>query len=75
MKRSTLEGLFGGTVDGAQATLVGVNGVVVRVDLAQGTARLLPLKAPATLNDVLRFGERWLVVGRRCVQDLGAAEN
>ena len=71
VQRPTLEGLFGGVGDGAVATLVGVNGVVVRVDLAAGAAQLLPVKAPETLNDVLPFGERWLAVGRRGVQDLG----
>jgi hypothetical protein len=71
VKRPTLEGLFGGVGDGAVATLVGVNGVVVRVDLAARAAQLLPVKAPETLNDVLAFGERWLAVGRRGVQDLG----
>jgi photosystem II stability/assembly factor-like uncharacterized protein len=71
VKRPTLEGLFGGSTDGARATLVGVNGVVVGVDLATRTAQLLPVKAPETLNDVLPFGGRWLAVGRRGVQDLG----
>jgi hypothetical protein len=71
VKRPTLEGLFGGVGDGAVATLVGVNGVVVRVDLAARTAQLLPVKAPETLNDVLPSGGRWLAVGRRGIQDLG----
>ena len=68
--RPTTEGLFGGTADGARALLVGVNGVVVSVDAAQGAAKVVH-KAPETLNDVVRRGGRWYAVGRRGVQDLG----
>jgi hypothetical protein len=68
----TTEGLFGGAADGARALLVGVNGVRLRVDPAAGTATLLDGPALETLNDVLRHGDRWLAVGRRGVQDLGA---
>jgi hypothetical protein len=74
LTRPTTEGLFGGAADGARALLVGVNGVVVRVDAAAKTAVLLKAPAPETLNDVLRHGDRWLAVGRRGAQDLGALE-
>jgi hypothetical protein len=74
IKRPTTEGLFGGASDGARALLVGVNGVVVAVDAAQGTAALLK-QAPETLNDVVRRGPRWYAVGRRGVQDLGGLEH
>jgi len=70
LKRATLEGLFGGATDGARALLVGVNGVIVRVDAAAGSAELLPAKAPETLNDIVRFNGRWLAVGRRGIQTL-----
>ena len=70
VKRATLEGLFGGAVDGTGALLVGVNGVVVRVDAARASAELLPAKAPETLNDLVRFNGRWFAVGRRGVQSL-----
>ena len=74
IKRPTTEGLFGGAADGAQALLVGVNGVIVRVDAARNTASLLK-QAPETLNDMTRRGDRWFAVGRRGVQDLGSLEN
>lgn len=70
IQRPTTEGLFGGAADGPRALLVGVNGVIVSVDAAQGTAALVK-QAPETLNDVVRRGERWYAVGRRGVQDLG----
>lgn len=68
----TTESLFGGRLDGAQAVLTGVNGVLLRVDPAAGTATRLDSNAAETLNDLLRYGERWIGVGRRGVQDLGA---
>jgi photosystem II stability/assembly factor-like uncharacterized protein len=70
--RPTTEGLFGGAADGTRALLVGVNGVLVTVDAAQRTASLLKAPARETLNDVVRLGDRWIAVGRRGVQDLGA---
>ena len=67
----TTEGLFGGAADGAGAVLVGVNGVLLRVDPAQDRAAMIAAPARETLNDILRHDERWLAVGRRGVQDLG----
>jgi hypothetical protein len=73
LERPTTEGLFGGTGDGASAVLVGVNGVVVHVDLARKAASLLP-PAPETLNDVVRSDGGWVAVGRRGAQHLGTLE-
>lgn len=73
IRRPTTEGLFGGTADGTRALLVGVNGVIVGVDAVRGSAELVG-KAPETLNDVARHGDRWFAVGRRGVQDLGALQ-
>lgn len=73
LARPTTEGLFGGQPDGGGALLVGVNGVVVRVDAAQSKAELLDSRSE-TLNDVVAFGGRWIAVGRRGVQDLGALQ-
>lgn len=70
--RPTTESLFGAAADGTRALLVGVNGVVVRVDAAARTAELLKVPAPETLNDVVRQGDGWVAVGRRGVQTLGA---
>ncbi|MGH8481969.1 MAG: WD40/YVTN/BNR-like repeat-containing protein [Nevskiaceae bacterium] len=72
LERPTLESLFSGARDGDGAVLVGVNGVIVRVDPAAGTATRVDTPARETLNDVLRHGDRWLAVGRRGIQDLGA---
>lgn len=71
LARPTTEGLFGGQPDGGGALLVGVNGVVVRVDAARDVAELLDSRAE-TLNDLVSFGGRWIAVGRRGIQDLGA---
>lgn len=68
----TTEGLFGGRSDGQTALLVGVNGVLVRVDMAHGSATLIEAPARETLNDVIRRNESWLAVGRRGIQNLGA---
>jgi hypothetical protein len=71
LERPTREGLFGGTADGTNALLVGVNGVIVHVDTAQKRAALLGKAGADTLNDVARLGDRWIAVGRRGAQDLG----
>jgi photosystem II stability/assembly factor-like uncharacterized protein len=74
IERPTLESLFGGASDGAGALLVGVNGVVVRVDPARGTATLVPTGATESLNDLVARDGRWIAVGRRGAQDLGALQ-
>jgi photosystem II stability/assembly factor-like uncharacterized protein len=65
IKAPTTESLFGGTADGATLVLVGVNGTTVRVDAAKNTAVELDTPALETLNDIHRFGDRWIAVGRR----------
>ena len=72
LERPTLESLFGGARDGDGAVLVGVNGVVVRVDPAQRKATRVPSPATETLSDLVLRDGRWLAVGRRGAQDLGA---
>jgi len=65
IKAPTTESLFGGKADGTTAVLVGVNGTTVRVDAAQNTAVEMDTPALETLNDIHRFGDRWVAVGRR----------
>lgn len=74
LERPTVESLFGGARDGDGAVLVGVNGVVVRVDAAHGRATLARTPAAETLSDLVARDGRWLAVGRRGVQDLGTLD-
>ncbi len=68
------ESLFGGNwLDKDSAVLVGVNGVITRADL--GSGKLEPLKKlrDEPLSDAVVFNKQLLVVGRRGIQNLGAA--
>lgn len=72
----THESLFGGASDGGAsdgsgAVLVGVNGTVVRVDLAAGSASTPRPPNGETMADVILRSGRWLAVGRRGASDLG----
>lgn len=67
------ESLFGALPTTTGAVLVGVNGTAVQLDTSGGA--LAPLATPATetLARVAAFKGRLIGVGRRGVQDLGAA--
>lgn len=69
------ESLFGGTLtDPQHAVMVGVNGVIVRADLAAGTLEPLEKLKDEPLAGVVKFGEALVVVGRRGAQRLETAQ-
>ncbi|MBI2382574.1 MAG: hypothetical protein HYV18_00675 [Gammaproteobacteria bacterium] len=66
------ESLFGGAwLSDREAVLVGVNGVIRRVDAASGQVAAVPSPADEILSTAMIFRGRLLGVGRRGVQDLG----
>lgn len=67
------ESLFGALPSSSGVVLVGVNGTVVKLDAAGDS--LKPLKTPAseTLARVVAFKGRFIGVGRKGTQDLGAS--
>lgn len=67
----THESLFGGAGDGSAAVLVGVNGTIVRLDAAAGTASTPRPPNGETMADVILRNGHWLAVGRRGPIDLG----
>lgn len=68
---ATLESLFGGAASGGGVILVGVNGTVLRVNPATGTASEPRTPDGETLADVIAVDSHWLGVGRRGAIDLG----
>lgn len=69
-----LESLFGATVlSDSETLLVGVNGTALKMDRAAGSLTVVQTPAEETLSKVVRFRDRLIAVGRRGVQDLGAA--
>ncbi|MGQ0621280.1 MAG: WD40/YVTN/BNR-like repeat-containing protein [Panacagrimonas sp.] len=67
------ESLFGALPVATGALLVGVNGSVATLDSAAGVLTALKTPAAETLSRVVAFKGRLIGVGRRGVQDLGAA--
>lgn len=67
------ESLFGAVRTGRTTVLVGVNGTAVRLDPDRAALVELRTSAAETLARVVVFKGRLIGVGRRGVQDLGAA--
>jgi photosystem II stability/assembly factor-like uncharacterized protein len=66
------ESLFGGARVGASsAVLVGVNGTIVRVDLANASLKPVEKLNDEPLSEAVLFDGKLIVVGRRGVQNLG----
>ena len=71
LESPTRESLLGGALlPGGEALLVGINGTVVRTELAAGRLTALRTKAEQTLTDVVSYQERLIAVGKLGVQDL-----
>jgi photosystem II stability/assembly factor-like uncharacterized protein len=67
------ESLFGGArVGTSSAVLVGVNGTIVRVDLANASLKPVEKLNDEPLSEAALFDGKLIVVGRRGVQNLGA---
>lgn len=67
------ESLFGAVPGNGGAVIVGVNGTAVKLDAAHGALARVTTPATETLARVAVFKGRLIGVGRRGVQDLGAA--
>lgn len=74
LENEVQESLFGGSwLNKDSAVLVGVNGVIARADLNAGKLEPLKKLRDEPLSDVVVFNKQLLVVGRRGIQNLGAA--
>jgi photosystem II stability/assembly factor-like uncharacterized protein len=69
------ESLFGGVMHEGEAWLVGVNGVVVRVNPATRQARAAAVPDLDTLAAILPLADGWLLAGRRGVHRLDTIRN
>lgn len=68
------ESLFGAVVLAQDnVLLVGVNGTTLKFDSAAGSIAAVKTPAVETLAKAVRFGDHVIAVGRRGVEDLGAA--